>query len=81
MGQQVEDVVLRAREEVVNAQDLVAALEQVTAEVRAEETGAAGDEDAGAEHAENHLMLGPLIIQQGPGPALTDTLSGATRCE
>ena len=43
---QVIDVALGAGEEVVDAEHLVALLEQAVAEVRAEEAGAAGDEDS-----------------------------------
>ena len=43
-----------AGDEVVDADDLVAAVEQRLAEVRAEEAGAAGDDDAG--HAQTRPM-------------------------
>jgi hypothetical protein len=38
----VRDVVLGAREEIVDAQHVVAQLDQLFAQVRAEESGAAG---------------------------------------
>jgi hypothetical protein len=47
----VLDVLERARVEVVDADDAVTVGEETVAEVRAEEAGAAGDEDAGAEMA------------------------------
>ena len=43
--QQVDDVVLGAGEEVVDAQHVVAVGQQAVAQVRAEEAGAAGDHD------------------------------------
>ena len=45
--EEVLDVGGRARDEVVDAHDLVAAVEQRVGEVRAEEPGTAGDDDAG----------------------------------
>jgi hypothetical protein len=39
----MRDVALRAGEEVVDAQDIVAALDETIAQVRSEESGAAGD--------------------------------------
>jgi hypothetical protein len=44
--EEVLDVLAGAGEEVVEADDLVAGAEQLLAEVRAEKSGAAGDEDA-----------------------------------
>jgi len=46
--------VLGAGEEVVHAQDVVAVGEQALAQVRAEEAGAAGDEDAFAQVVGSH---------------------------
>ena len=46
VGEEVRDVVGRARPEVVHANDVVAVLEEPFAEMRADEAGAAGDEDA-----------------------------------
>jgi hypothetical protein len=46
--QQVCDVVFGAGEEVVQADDIVAVVQQAFAQVRAEETGAAGDKGARA---------------------------------
>jgi hypothetical protein len=42
----VRDVLLGAGEEIVDAQHVVAFVEQALTEVTAKETGAAGDEDA-----------------------------------
>ena len=47
--QQVDDVVLGAGEEVVHADHVVTVAEQPLAEVGAEKTGAAGDQDAFAQ--------------------------------
>lgn len=44
MGEQVSDVILAASEEIVDAEDVMAIRDQAVAEVRAEKTGAAGDE-------------------------------------
>ena len=44
--EQVQDVVARAGEEVVDAEHVVPVREQPLAEERAEEAGAAGDKDA-----------------------------------
>ena len=44
--QQMRDVAFVAGEEIVDAQHLVAVADQPVAEMRAEEAGAAGDEDA-----------------------------------
>ena len=46
MALQMRDVVLGAGEEIVDAEDLVALLQQPVDQVRAEETGAAGDHHA-----------------------------------
>ncbi len=43
---QMVDVPVGAREQLVDAQHLVALLEQAIAQVRAQEAGAAGDEDS-----------------------------------
>ena len=45
MGQEVEDIVFASRKEIVEADDVVALPEQPLAEVRAEKTGAAGDQN------------------------------------
>jgi hypothetical protein len=50
--QQVRDVPLLAGEEIIEADDLVAVVQEPVAEVRAEKAGAAGDENAHA--AENY---------------------------
>ena len=50
----MRDVVLGAGEEVVHARDVAAIGEQALAQVRAEEAGAAGDEDAFAEAVGSH---------------------------
>ena len=46
--EQMGNVVLGAGEEVVQADDVVAVVQQAFAEMRAEEAGTTGDEDAGA---------------------------------
>ena len=46
--QQVQDVVLDARKKVVQADDIVAVVQQTLTEMRAEETGPASDEGASA---------------------------------
>ena len=45
MTDEVLDVALRAGEEIVEADDLVASLDQPLAQVRADKAGASGDED------------------------------------
>lgn len=45
--EQMQDVVFGAGEEVVQADDIVAVVQQSFAQVRAEEAGTAGDERAG----------------------------------
>ena len=48
MVEQMSDVVFGAGEEVVQTDDVVTVVQQSFTEMRAQETGAAGDKDAGA---------------------------------
>ena len=56
MIEQMGNVVLGAREEVVQTDDVVAVGQQAFAEMRAEEAGTTGDEDAGAVGVVFHSM-------------------------
>ena len=60
--EQVLDVVLGAGEEVVDAEHVVAALQQPLAQMRAEEAGAAGDEGAFSQGV-GHLIIVLLLIR------------------
>ncbi len=60
---QVLDVALGAGEEIVDAEHLVALLQQPVAQMRAEESGAAGDQDALAGVVVAHS--GPLRVSSG----------------
>ena len=44
--EQIDDVVLGAGEEVIDADDVITFVQQTAAQVRAEEAGSTGDEDA-----------------------------------
>src|SRR5206468_11658211 len=55
--EQVLDIALRSGEEVVNAEHFVAVLQQPLAQMRAEESGAAGDQDA---------LAGVVVAHSGP---------------
>jgi hypothetical protein len=57
----VLDVVERARVEVVDADDAIALVEQVLAQVRAEEARAPGDD--GCTHSPSHRRLWPALEQ------------------
>ena len=60
--EQVRDVVLGAGEEVVDTEHIVSLAEQLLAQVRAEKTGAAGDQHAFA----------MIILHVGNRPSVSD---------
>jgi len=60
MVDQVLDVVLAAGEEVVGADDMMAAFDQAVAQVAAEETGATRDKDLAAPVVLAHVVCFPL---------------------
>ena len=57
------DVVLGAREEVVGTEDVVAGGQQPLAQVGAEKTGAAGDQDARSRVVVAHAVSGSSRLQ------------------
>ena len=82
--EQMRDVVLLARVEIVDAQHVVAVRHEAFAQVRAEEAGAAGDEHAFAIMALHHAFSlrwasAPDVIDTGvrrPVPADAPALRG-----
>ncbi len=58
VGEQVSDVLLPPCEEVVHANDIVAACDEAVANVAAQETGSAGDKDGGHEVSKGGGIVG-----------------------
>lgn len=57
MIEQMRDVILGAGEEIVETKDIMTIFQQTFAQVGADKTGTAGDEDAGTEGVVFHILL------------------------